>query len=112
MKPLQAGFAAVPNIARQIADEPVVVFEGSAPVGRSLTTILSQGGAGYIVMTGGRPFLLVAYEVTVFIIWFAAGPIKGARAGLEEAAHDAAKEVATEVFRDWFRRAFRRRARR
>jgi hypothetical protein len=100
---------AIREVAQSIATEPLVVLEQSPAFGRSLAAVLSQAGPGYILIVDGKPFLAIAVEGALVVVWFIAGPIQGARAGLTEAARDATRVVATEVFERWLRKRFPRR---
>jgi hypothetical protein len=97
---------AVPQVIDEVFQEPIVIVEESPPFGTSLLTLLSQGATGYVWIIEGRPLLAVAGDLAFVVVWFALGPIKGVRRGLEEAAYEATKEVATEQLKRWLRRRF------
>jgi hypothetical protein len=108
----RAGPGVIRPLVREIAFEPVVIVEQSAPFGKSLMALLSQGGPGYIFVAQGKPFLALAVEAGVTVVWFVAGPVQGVRDALREAAYDATKPVATELIESALRERFARGRRR
>ncbi|UGS36764.1 hypothetical protein [Capillimicrobium parvum] len=108
----RAGPNAVSELVQAITSEPVVVVEQSPALGKSLMALASQGGPGYILVAEGKPFLALAVEASLVVVWFIAGPIQGAREGLREATHDATRTVATEMIERALRERFSRRRRR
>jgi hypothetical protein len=103
--------AAVVEVVREVMNEPIVVIERSPAIGTSLLGLISQGVPAYILIADGKPFLALAVEAGVIVLWFIAGPVQGAREGLREAARDATKTVATELLERWLRERFSRRRR-
>ena len=85
-----------------------MIVEQSPAVGRALGTLLTQGGAAYLAQTQGSPFLVIAYEATVIVVWFASGPLIGFR----EAAMEAAQTVGRAYFEALFQSVIERRERR
>jgi hypothetical protein len=108
----RAGPGAVREIVGVLIREPVVIVEHSPANGRSLLGLASQGATGYILIAEGKPFMALAVEAGIVIVWFIAGPVKGVREGLREAAHDATKTVMTEIIENALRRRFARKRRR
>jgi hypothetical protein len=104
--------SAVTEVIREVVNEPIVVLERSPAVGTSLRGLVSQGAPAYIWIAEGKPFLALAVEAGIVVVWFIAGPIQGVREGLREAARDATKRVATELLERWLRERFSRRRRR
>ena len=92
------------QVIETVAQEPIVVLERSPAIGSSLTALLSQGAAAHILIAEGKPFLALAFEAGVVVVWFAAGPVQG----LREGARDATKTVATELLEGWLRKRFSR----
>ena len=99
---------AVARISRVVTKEPVVVVEQSPAIGKSLAALVSQGGPAYILFAEGQPFLALAVEGALVIVWFVAGPVQGVREGLRDGAHDATKTVAHEVIETALRERFSR----
>ena len=79
---------------------------------RWLAGLVSQGAPAYIWIAEGKPFLALATEVGIVVVWFIAGPIQGIREGLREGARDATRAVSSELLQRWLRERFSRRGRR
>lgn len=91
-------------IIDEIWHAPVVVLESSPAAGKSLSSVGSQLVAAYIVLRSGHPGLVIAYESSLIVIWFVAGPVAGAKEGLRRAA----EETAYDVFKRWLEQRFGR----
>jgi hypothetical protein len=102
----RAGVGVVTELVQAITEQPVVITEQSAPSGRSLSALMGQAAPAYILVAEGKPFLALAVEAGLIVVWFIAGPVQGAREGLRQAAYDATKTVATEQLERWLRRRF------
>jgi hypothetical protein len=99
---------AIDEIIAVLTQEPVVIVERSPAVGDTLLGI-SQSGPAYILIAEGKPFLALGVEAGLVIIWFIAGPIKGAREGLREGTQQAFKAVSAELVERALRERFARR---
>jgi hypothetical protein len=104
-----AGVPVVFEVVQAVVHEPIVVTEQSPAIGRSLLALIGQAPPGYILIVEGRPFLALAYEAGLFVVWFIAGPVRGAREGLREGVQEATRTVSSELFERWLRRRFPRR---
>jgi hypothetical protein len=100
---------AVDQVIRAVSEQPIVILEQSPPFGKSLNWLLGEGAIAYVWIIEGKPILAVATGSLLIVVWFVSAPIKGAREGLQEAAHEATKNVATPLLEKWLRRRFRRR---
>ena len=100
-------FDGVRELVDAVVSDPIVVVEESPASGTTLKALAGQGTV-VVLIAEGKPFLALAAEGAMFVVWFVAGPIKG----LREAAHDATKTVATELLERWLRERFSRKHRR
>ena len=105
-----SGPADVVSLAYEVRDEPIVVLESSAPLGRALGGLASQGVA-LVALAAGGPLLAVVSEAALVLVWFAAGPVIGIREGLREASRESTRKVASEVMEQWMRERLARRTR-
>jgi hypothetical protein len=83
----------------ELWDEPVLLVESSPVVSKALSGVASQALGAFIATKFGHPVLILPYEAGVAVLWFAAGPIIGAREALRRAAEDAVHDVG----REWSR---------
>jgi hypothetical protein len=105
----RAGPNAVSQVVQALVDEPVVVVEESPAVGTTLTALVSQAGPAYILVAQGRPFLALAAEAGLVVVWFIAGPIQGAREGLREGTKVVVQEAFERALRERFKLRRKRR---
>jgi hypothetical protein len=96
----------VRGVIEEVWTSPLVIVEASPALGRTLSSILSQGGAAWLAAKTGSAGLVVAYETGLIVVWFVAGPVIGAREGLRQAAEDATRQTGYVVFRDWLNKRF------
>jgi hypothetical protein len=103
---------AITEVVEAVVHEPIVILERSPAFGSSLLGLMAQGVPAYILIADGKPFLALAAEAGIVVVWFIAGPIQGVREGLREGARDATRNVTSELLERWLRERFSRGRRR
>jgi hypothetical protein len=99
------------HLIEAVAREPVVVVEESHPVTTSLTVLVTQAAPGWMFLVQQKPLLALVTEAVLVVVWFVAGPVKGARKGISEATEVVARDAFEQALRERFlpRRPRRRR---
>jgi hypothetical protein len=93
---------------------PVVIVEESDPRGRAFGTLVTQAFPSYAYIAEGHGALglIVLYETSLILLWFAGGPAQGLRDAAESAARKVSEPYFEELLQSFVDRRQGRRAQR
>jgi hypothetical protein len=91
----RATLSAIDAVIQEMIHQPIVILESSPPALNTLWGIVSQVPAS-VLIADGKPLLAIAVDLGLVVVWFAGGPVRGARDGMQAAA----RNVSEELFED------------